>query len=205
MRPDESTTHEPSVHLTVTIATTDAPGGDPEEAWIAEFDVSETERQAVEREARALVTGEQHKPHVFRYQGGHTSWGAAGLEFHDLFIYVANHAVDAGFGAGAAALIASLSKRFGLRGDHASDRPLSRDEAVSRARFAVVRALRVADRLGPIDPDMLELVKEEHDVHLGRWSVSFRVPGRGVFEVQLQLVEGLPSVVLTRYDHEEAG
>jgi len=148
--------YQPVLHVTVTVATTGAPGDEPDSAWIANLTVPLDQREALTTRVRSLLEGQGYRPHVFRYEGGQTSWGAAGEEFYNVFLYVSSHAMDAALGVAVVQLFANLKRRW--QKGNASDRPLEREEAVMRGRVALANSLKLADRRGrPVDMDELDL------------------------------------------------
>ncbi|WP_406041737.1 hypothetical protein OG799_35240 [Micromonospora sp. NBC_00898] len=183
----------------MTVATTGAPGGEPDSAWIVDLAVPPDQREALTTRVRSLLEGQGYRPHVFRYEGGQTSWGAAGEEFYNLFLYVSSHATDAALGAAVGQLFVSLKQRW-QNGD-ASDRPLEREEAVMRGRIVLAASLKLSDRRGrPVDMDELNLLSEQHDLETGRWVLLYEDPYKARYEVELGTRENLPYTYRVRRD-----
>ncbi len=199
MELSDSEPYEPSLHVTVTIATSSAPWGEPMTAWITQFDSPPDDRAALAEATRSLVSGEGHVSHTFRYEGGQTSWGGFGEEFYNLYLLVAEHAIDLGFGALVGVLFKSLKDRFGRANQEAEQRPLTRPEAVMRARMLVVSSFEPAASVRKsVDPESLQLVSDEHDLESGQWTIVFRAPEGSTYEVTLGLSEGLPTTARIR-------
>ncbi|MFU8873430.1 hypothetical protein [Micromonospora sp. SL4-19] len=187
------------LHVTVTVATTEAPGGEPDSAWIADLAVPRDQREALTARVRGLLDGQGYRPHVLRHEGGQTSWGAAGEEFYNIFLFVSSHAMDAALGAAVGQLFAGLKQRWPNL--HASDRPLEREEAVMRGRVALASSLKMSDRRGrPVGMDELKLFSEQLDLETGRWTLLFEDPYKARYEVELGMRENLPYTYRVRRD-----
>ncbi|MBY8872010.1 hypothetical protein K7640_09170 [Micromonospora sp. PLK6-60] len=146
-----------------------------------------------------MLDGQGYRPHVFRHEGGQTSWGAAGEEFYNIFLFVSSHAMDAALGTAVGLLFASLKQRW--PNIHASDRPLEREEAAMRGRIALTDSLKMSDRRGrPVHMDELDLISEQLDLETGRWTLLFKDPYEARYEVELGTRENLPYTYRVRRD-----
>lgn len=63
--------------------------------------------------------------------------------------------------------------------------PLTRDEAISRARWRVSSAYDVGE-------DGLRLVAEDHDIERETWTITLTDSARTQYEVTLGIIDGLP-------------
>lgn len=175
-------------------------GAAPHHVWVGEFEIAESELADLRREVEAVVRPAAYLDSFLpSYQisvtRGRTSWGADSGEVVSAILWI-GEAVTAGLlGAGALKLLRSLAGRDS--GMH-SRVEVSRDEAISRARWVVtsrygVDARDSLDSVPDVDSD-LTLIGESYDAEAGAWTISLRDVDGTDYQVRFGHLSGLPTV-----------
>ena len=172
-------------------------GAAPHHAWTAQFEISEANtvdlRRQVESVMRRASSKEGLAPFSVREERGLTSWGADSGEVIRITLWMADHAVDGVLGAAIAALFKTLHSRSVQNANDA--RPISRQEALERAKWIIVShyGLEARDSLTDIPTSEVDLsvVGEGHRRHDNSWTVTLRDNGGVTYRVLIGCIDGL--------------
>jgi hypothetical protein len=172
-------------------------GALPLEVLTGEFLLPETDLNGIREQVESV---KEDVPTEFEYREtrNRTSWGADGGEVVRIVLFVASSAASGVIGNAMYDLLRRLGQRERLSSPNRRvRRPMSRKEAVERARWTLRFHYAVdadaVDRF-PRQEDELEVIGEEQDRTTGSWVVHFRDMLGARYSVEFLLDDDLPSV-----------
>jgi len=184
----------------VCIGVKDWVGALPHETLLAEFELPESETTDLRKEIEARLAAGRPNGVVLRETRGYTSWGADSGEVIRLVLFF-------GASAGLSGVIGNALYDFLrhlARRSQASDldgsslaTPLSRDEALERAKWSVVHHYGLdVDGLDlpPQSDNELNLLSEVEDKETGGWAFGFAHEAEIVYHVEIGFLADLPTV-----------
>ncbi|MEU9516696.1 hypothetical protein [Micromonospora sp. NPDC048169] len=180
------------VQVQVTVARRDSLVAAPSNVWFEEFTMPRAETLDLRDKVESLVdqSGQSYRISV---ESGRTSWGGDSGEIMAVALYVSGAVTQAAIGHQVGNLFAQLRQRRQAR-TTAEVRPLSREEAISRARWSVARRYAAMLSVGAIDVDRLDVVGESEDRESGAWTITLLSDLGWNFQVTLRTREGLVTI-----------
>ncbi|MCG5441310.1 hypothetical protein NIE79_001432 [Micromonospora sp. NIE79] len=176
----------------VTVARRDSLSMAPANVWFAEFTMPRADTFDLRDRVESLVD-QSDQSYQISVQSGRTSWGGDSGEIMAVVLYVSGMVTQAAIEHQVGDLFSQLRQRRQARAT-AESRPLSREEAISRARWSVADRYAATLSAGTIDVDGLDVVGESEDRESGAWAITLMSDLGWTFQVTLRIREGLVTI-----------